>query len=278
MSEAIEDAGLEPEAEAAPIVATPEDAPQEQSADDRALTMGWVPKEQFRGPAEKWVDAETFIKRGEEFLPFLKANNKRLEQAQERHTKEIERLKGTLEKFAEHHSKAEQRAYERALWELQSEQAAAVEANDLGRVQAITQEIVGLNAEAKGSKVEPEQGDPPVLADWKADNAWYSRDPVMRAAAVAIADQLVSEGVIDPARQLAEVTKRIKAEFPQKFENPNRRAAPAVEGGGQAARRTGRTWGDLPREAQIMADEFVRDIPGFTREKYVKGYDWEQTK
>ena len=39
---------------------------------DRATRMGWTDKESYTGPAERWVDAKTFIERGETILPILK--------------------------------------------------------------------------------------------------------------------------------------------------------------------------------------------------------------
>ena len=41
----------------------------EQTARD----MGWRPQEEFRGEASKWVDAQTFVSSGENFLPILRA-------------------------------------------------------------------------------------------------------------------------------------------------------------------------------------------------------------
>src|SRR2546421_12509972 len=45
----------------------------------KAKELGWAPKEEFRGNPEKWVDAETFLKRGEEILPLVKAQNRKLQ-------------------------------------------------------------------------------------------------------------------------------------------------------------------------------------------------------
>lgn len=43
-----------------------------------ARMLGWVPREQFRGRTEDWVDAQTFVDKGKHVLPILKANNTRL--------------------------------------------------------------------------------------------------------------------------------------------------------------------------------------------------------
>ena len=44
----------------------------------QALEMGWKPQDQFKGPAEKWVDAETYVRRGEEVLPLVRNENRKL--------------------------------------------------------------------------------------------------------------------------------------------------------------------------------------------------------
>lgn len=90
-----------------------DEAPQSQSesAEAKALRMGWKPKEEFNGDTSKWVDAETFIKRGEEFLPFVQANNKALEAKNRELDKELKKLKRSMEEFSEYHSKTEAISY-----------------------------------------------------------------------------------------------------------------------------------------------------------------------
>jgi hypothetical protein len=257
-----------PEAEgalAAPVEAE-NTAPQADQRDyeAEAREMGWLPPGEFKGDPTKAVDAETFVKRGEEFIPFLKAANKRLE-------KQVEQVTKTLAKFKDHHDKTEQRAYDRALKDLKAELAIATKAGDEAAVEEIADQLADLKAEAT-PKGEAPTHDAEIIDAWIAENAWYKSDDVMAAAAAAIASKLESQGLTDTAKQLAEVTKRIKAEFPHKFENPRRREAGAVEapGAGRAAR--GKTYADLPPDAKKMCDEFVRDIPGFKREAYVKDY------
>ena len=65
-------------------------------------------------------------------------------------------------------------------------------------------------------------------------------------------------------------------EYPDKFGNPRREQASSVaEPGSQAPRpKKGKTYDDLPPEAKAACDKFVRTIPGYKREDYVKEYDW----
>lgn len=265
------------DAAAAPVegAEAPEAAAPDLDAEDRAMAMGWTPKGQFKGDPAKWVDAETFVKRGEEFLPFLKANNRRLEDALKRSETKLGKLEKTLETFADHHSKTEARMFERAVKEVQSRLDAAAESGDVQAVRDATDELVALNNDAAtpAPKVTPEpEGEPEQLTDWKAENPWFGRDAAMRGAAIEIVNELIAEGVNDLGKQLKEVDKRIRADFPHKFKNPRREEPGAVEGGVGAPRVGGKTYADLPADAKKMCDEFVRDIKGFTREKYIRDY------
>ena len=76
--------------------------------EQKAMKMGWTPKDQFKGSPDKWRPADEFVERGENMLPIIKAQVKRQD-------REIAELKETLQKFGEYHTKTEQRAYEKAL-------------------------------------------------------------------------------------------------------------------------------------------------------------------
>lgn len=251
------------------------DEAPEPTVEEKALAMGWTPLDQFKGDPAKFVDPETFVKRGEEFVPFLKANNRQLEKALEKATKEIAGLKTTMTEFADHNSKTEQRAYARALNELKAEQAAAAKAGDVEAVQDITERMVDLKAEVRAPSAG--NGADPALEAWKADNGWFEKDSVLRGYAMEIDRELRAAGVTDNAYIRAEAAKRVKAEFPDRTgdkpaDNPRRREAGAVEGGTPNVRRTGKSYADLPSDAKSACDSFVKTIPGFTRDKYVKDY------
>lgn len=253
-----------PESAVEPVEAAPVDQlPPEpvEAVEDKARRLGWRPKEEFRGDETRWIDADTFVKRGEEVLPIIQANNKALE-------KEVANLKKTLKEFSAHHSQVEQRAYKAALRDLEARQAAAVEANDLGEVREITREIADLGREAA-----PTNREDPALTDWKDENPWFGKDPIMRAAAVAIVDGLIADGVTNLDRQLSAVDKRIREEFPHKFTNPRRSQAAAVEGSSTPRRTPGKTLADLPPEARAAAIKW--DKQGILPiAQYLKEYQW----
>lgn len=248
-------------------------AEPEQTVEERALGMGWTPKEEFKGRPERWIDAETFVKRGEEFLPILQANNKALARETEASKKELAELRKSVSEMREFYSKSEERAYQKAVRDLQSQLEDAAANGDVEGVKAVTKEITALEKEASAKPKDGPQDEPDVLKAWKAENAWFKPDTVMGKAAAAVADELISKGMKDPADYLPEVTKRMKAEFPEKFENPRRREPGAVEGGASAPRKGGKTRSDLPPEARSMMDKWVKQGL-MTEAEYLKGYQW----
>lgn len=245
------------------------------SFEDRALAMGWTPKSQFKGDPDRWVDAETFVKRGEEFLPFLKANNKRLEQALDRTQKQLDQTRADLKQFGEFHSKTAEREYRRAFQDIQARLDEAAAAGDVQGVREATQELVDLSSEAKAdAKPSQQQGDTTEFAAFKADNAWYGSDKAMSAAFDALCREVFEEGYTSPKAGLKEATSRLKEAFPEKFakpENPNRRSPAAVEGAGAPARPRGKTRSDLPADARATMDRWVKQ--GLVTEaSYLKDY------
>lgn len=246
----------------------------EPTTEDRAREMGWRPKEEFKGDEARWVDAESFVKKGEEVLPIVNARAKKLEAANEAMKAELADMKKTFGEFKQYHSKTETRAYERAMRDLETRQAEAVEANDLTEVRKITKEMTDLSKDVRTD----DQGDPyatpdhaKALSQFQADNAWFMSDPVMTASANVIANQLESAGV-KGAEQLQEVAKRIRAEFPHRFEN-ERRKAPATVEGTSPPRKGGKTLSDLPPEARAQAIKW--DKAGLvSTAQFLKDYQW----
>src|SRR5690606_35489735 len=45
----------------------------------QAKSMGWVPQDEWKGDPDKWTDAQEYVERGEQVLPILRANNRRLQ-------------------------------------------------------------------------------------------------------------------------------------------------------------------------------------------------------
>lgn len=240
-----------------------------------AAKMGWTPKDQFKGDPAKWRPADEFVERGKNMLPIVQATVKR-------QATQIEELTRTVQDFASHMSKTEQRAYDRALTDLKSQRAAAVAAGDGETFAQIDDAIVDLRkeAEAKAVKAAPAKaGDDPVYEEWEGRNTWL-KDPKMSAFGTAAANYLRSTGETSQGAEFLElVTKEVKARFPDKFTNPRREAAPAVEGAAPAARKGGKSYSDMPADARAACDRMAKNgygsdakAMGEFKASYVKQY------
>lgn len=233
------------------------DAAQQQ-VEARARAMGWTPKDEFKGDPAKWRDAGEFVERGENLLPLVKAQNKRLE-------REVAELKQTTREFAEHLSKTEQRAYERALADLKLQRKEALAAGDGDAFEKVDDQIDKLKreAEAKAAKRADKHDDgagaDPVYTEWESRNTWL-KDAELSEYAEFAAQKLRAGGEKATGAEFLDlVAERVKKQFPAKFTNPRRETAQAVEGAAPAARRSGKSYADMPAEARAACDRMAKN-------------------
>jgi hypothetical protein len=237
----------------------------------KARRQGWRPKDEYRGPDEKWVDADAFLKRSDEELPVMRERLKTQDRV-------LADLKGTVAKFAEHHARVEKIAYERALAEVKKERREALALGDADGFEKAEERLAELKEvkpaatqKAAAAEISPE------VESWVSANPWFMSDAKMHNLAKITCDELQKE---DPTRDLSdilkEVTKEVKSRFPEKFANPKRAAAPAVEGATTVASgKGGKGFPNLPTAAKIACDRFIKQGLIKNRDEYLKYYDWE---
>jgi len=179
---------------------------------------------------------------------------------------------------------AEDRAYIRAVRELDQRQRQAVEAADTTSYDAIQRERQDLDqhrprpvaAPPVRSDPEPVRQVPPQIAPevemWVRDNPWFNTDPVLNGVAIAFDAEVKREHPEwSVGEQLAEAKARVVARFPEKFGNP-RRAAPAtvLTSNNSPAPKKGKGVKDLPKEYQDAFARFKRQMPDYTEAEYLK--------
>jgi hypothetical protein len=276
MSEAAETTEAEAPEIVAPTAEVAETPPAAEAKPDTARTgienaakqSGWAPKDQWKGDPDEWIDAPEFIlKAVGEVLPSMR---KSLQDSKA----EVASLKKAVNTAVQGMSRAEKRGYDAAVRDIQARLDNAAAAGDVQGVRDATDEMVELTKEVTAA---PKAADDPAEADpefeaWAEENPWWSTDKVMKAAAVAIANEVEEEtGLTKGRRFYAEVTKRVKEAFPAKFENPNRARPGTVEAPGATLRKQGKSFNDLPADAKAMCLEFEKDKI-MTRDQYVKGF------
>ncbi len=252
-----------------------------------ALKHGWRPIEEFKGDPKLFVDAETYAKRAEEVLPFVKKENKQLRG-------EIDFLKRQIKKVM----KSEQAAYQNALTELETRQENAVVTGDVAEHKRLKGEIEALRQnmadDTPGSDMDPAE----PMENWRTDNAWYDK------AALASAREDEVEARLYADRRLRQMAKSaqnltgadlykqaeadfatLEAEIAEKFptlktKTPRQKPASDVAGvtpGGM--RSKARTGANLPAEAKEQARRFhsqgvYKGTLAEAYDKYAQSYDW----
>ena len=245
--------------------------PEPRDFETEARRHGWTPKEEFKGDPDKWVDAETFARRADEVMPFLKKQNNALKG-------EIRDLKKEFRRVSEFYSASEKRQYERALKDLQAKHDIAVESGDVQASREVMSEMEDLRTNAPQPVVVPDDEDDDApnpqaeFAEWVEKNDWYVTDDKKRAYADIQANALGQADKYPGGRTawLKELETRVNRKF-----SGNSAPSP-VNGGGNraAASKGGKTYNDLPPEAKAIADKWDRQ--GLMKKAdYVKNYQWD---
>ena len=246
------------------------------NADAEARLMGWVPKEEFRGPEEHWVDADTFVERGRQILPIVKKNNKELTQkllALEAKDRERDAAISEWKTFMKETQERERAVFTRQIAELREQKKQAISDGDGEAVLAIDDQIDAIREKQKEAKEAPvpaaPKGPDPAFKSFMEENPWYGQDEDKTAYAEGIGaivkrdhPHLTGKDFLDM------VAARVESKFPSRA-----KPAASVEGGGSPApsRKGKHSYNDLPDVAKKAHDKFVKQKL-MTSEEYLANY------
>jgi hypothetical protein len=255
--------------------ATVEDVAEQQSIPEvdeetlkEAKRQGWVPQDEYTGPEDKWVDAETFVKKGKEINALLRKDNDFLK-------REVAEMKTTMMEFKKFHAETEKRAYERAMQDLREQKKEAISTGDGDKVLQIDDAIDELKQSRQTEKVAHPVNQPDAtFIQWSEDNKWYTTDAQLKTEADMIGEVIKRQNpTLIGEAFLNEVTTRVKRMYPEKFTNSNRSRPSPVEGttAPKASQKAGKGFNDLPPEAKAACQKFEKQGL-ITREAYLKEY------
>lgn len=232
--------------------------------EQKALEMGWRPKDEFEGEEVDFIDAKEFVSR-QPLFDKIAATNKQLKAARD-----------ALEAFKGHYTKVKQTEYERALKDLKVVQKQALADGDVDKFYAIEEQREAIEEE-KDSFVQEQQNIQvdapqvhPELQQWMSQNPWYESQPHMRVFADDISAKYrgsVMAKTMTPAEVLKEIERAVRNEFPNKFRNPNKDKPSPVEGSSAKGSRPGKE-PDLSEQERNIMNTLVRG-GHITREKYL---------
>jgi hypothetical protein len=227
----------------------------------RASEQGWRPQDEWDGEPDDWRTAREFLDRGEFF--------KKIDE-QNRTIKELRKTQTDLTKHLDTVRKTE---FKRALDTLKAQKKAALADGDVEKAVEIDDEIIEVRqaqlVESQQAARATPQLDPelnPIFVSWKQRNPWYEQNTAMRAYADRLGGQMNG---MSPNDILSEVEKAVKKEFAHKFENPARKQAAAVEGGGNKGPSKREPELRLTEDERRAMQRFVRQGI-ITEEQYIK--------
>ncbi len=257
----------------------------------QARAQGWRPEAEFKGDG-KWVDAATFVERGNKF-------KKNLEREVETLKREVAEGKKTREQFAAFHREAmakKDAEIDAALRKARLDHKEAIRNGEddtalhlEDRIDTLKEEKAKIKADVKAAEEEPKKeetaasGDDAALTEWIADgNEWFRDNHKLRAYAMAIGQEMRAAGDMSRDRKfLDKIRAQMEDEMPDAFPkdgsrvgNPLRKRAGAAEtGAGGAQSPQGKTERDLPKADRELMERFVADGL-MTKAQFLKDYKW----
>lgn len=275
-----------------------QDSPE---VDAQAREMGWRPKDEFKGAEEKWVDAKTFVERGEHVLPIVKATADRLRKENTAlHNRQVELEAAVLDgqkaitALEKYHQDDVKQKVDKARADLreqlkvaikegdadgQADATVALSKLDAAETAAIDRDDVKGAATTTTSKPVPKDyTKEPEFIEWFEENPWFGKDKARSAIAYQVSidvrndnPNLKGKAFLDKvAEETAKEVTRLGG---------GRQAARKVEGGkGGAGGNSGgngggKTWADLPAEAKTACTSYEQDLVGPNR-RYKSQADW----
>lgn len=227
----------------------------------KAIEQGWIPKEEFDGEEEAFIDAPEFVRRGELFRKI------------ETQSKELKAVRQAIEALKVHHSKVKESEYTRALKTLQDARKQAFVEGEHERAFALEEKIDEIKAEK--AQIAQEVQEPavedvsytPEFQAWVDRNGWYESNKTMRKTADALGIDFHQEGY-SPKQVLKMVEDEIRKEFPHKFRAPAVDRATAVEPSSRAGPSRKDSFTMDAMEKEIMRKIVATGV--LTEDQYIK--------
>lgn len=242
-----------------------------------AREMGWRPQAEFRGDTAKWVDADTFVSRGENFIPILRADREKL-RGEVNETKSAlaetqRRLQTSQESIAalqQYHIEDTARQVAKAKTDLVAKLRQARDDGDVEAEVKIQDELALIRAApvpkpAPPAPVSAPSAAPtdPAFVAWSAENTWFATSPRLRGLTLGIAEEL---RVKQPGLNGKEFYEAINVEMAEYIDAPGR-GSDKVQGergpsnGGSSGGRQ-KSYMDLPADAKAACDGYAGKLVG----------------
>lgn len=274
----------------------------------KARRMGWFPKESFKGDPERWVDAAEYVRRGEEVLPIVQANNRDLQLRVDQATRELQETKQLLsaatesiEALKEFNSemsrqkvKEHRQEIAQALVQAKKEGDAETEVELQSQLNEADQALreAGKKPDSKPAEAKPNGSPPEIVPEvkaWMKDNPWFGTDFRKTGLANGVAEEIRAKNPGIKGQAFLDALDEELSQIPG-FGNPERESPARMEGGGGRGNGSGngqgkgRNYASLPAEAKAACDRQGKRLVGpgrafkdeeSWRKHYVSKYQWD---
>lgn len=254
-----------------------------------ARRQGWVPREQFNGSENDWIDAVSFVQRGREINPILRANNERLKNQIDSLSNQNLVLVRELTELKKGQATIQQRDYDTTLKMLKTARLEAMDGGDNEKFLALDEQIDQLRGQR--DQLVPQVNDSPQQSSapdpefqaWHRENSWYGNDEWRTVTINKVAEEIrKSYPQLVGRKFLDEVVLEAQSRYPKDFGVSERMRTSSAMVHSMVDDNSGRrgmsyggdrrhTVADLPADAKVAMQKFVRDGL-MTEKRYVELY------
>lgn len=265
----------------APATATIAETTDTPETVEEARRKGWVPKEEYKGDPSKWVDATTFVERGERFVKNLQHEIADLR----KQVSSFEDTKKSVKKFYEERIAQRDTELKEAITNLRMQHSQAIREGDdelaitaEDSLEKLKKQREELQEELKSQQKQDRNPGPtendPVLLEWIEDgNQWFKDNPQLQSYAVKLGEQMIAGGETARGRIfLNKLSEAMKREFPRRFRQSQSPSSQAVEGNSPGTgHASGKSERDLPESDKKLMEQFVSE-GWMTKEAFLQSY------
>jgi hypothetical protein len=254
-----------------PVVEESNESKDSLNYEEKALKLGWAPKDKFKGNPAEWRDAKDFYEKGELVLPLVKKQRDEARAEAAKASKRIADLESGMASFQKLVEEEGSRKVKEQIAALKDVRAAAVASGDDKAFRAADDAIDELKESQVKAKVEEKpvakvESDP-EFDKWKAENPWYDKDQAKKEYADQLGVYLHNVKKMSRAEVLEAVANKI-AEMEQETSG-TARAGPQRGGQASGANTKTQTFDNMVPEAKKAYDSFIRQGIKMTKEQYV---------
>ena len=238
-----------------------------------ALVQGWKPKEEWTDSDKPWVDAQVFVEKGERIAGIARSRADKERIQFESRIVSLERKNKEFGEYQRAITERERAKNAQLISELETLRATAITDGDGQAFNKYDQEIRSVR---EVPSPPPNNGENPLAAAWLINNDWYNTNIKLRTYADGLADVIERDGYTGNA-YFTEITRRVRQDFPEEFENKLQTGSTDVEPGGdvEVKDKTAHTYENLAPIDKDACDGFVAEGL-LTREQYLADYEWDK--